>query len=87
MLCSMNPKKRLAYLPRYFSALLTAAALNQAIFDEADDWSSCAVWMLPGRRVDNPWTLLPAGFLPLLWDIGLARVSVGGLLVLICSVT
>ena len=67
----MSAEKRLAYLPSYLGKILTAAALNNAVFDEIDDWSSCAVWILPGYRVDNPLTLLSSGFLGLLWNIGI----------------
>jgi len=71
MLDSMSSEKRAAYFLRYFEILLSAAALNSARFDEADGWSSCAVWMPPGRRVDNPATLLPAGLISILWNIGI----------------
>ena len=76
MLSTLSIEKRLAYLPSYFNSLLTAAALNNAIFDEAENWSSCAVWMLPGYRVDNPWTLLSSGLLGLCWNIGITGCSV-----------
>jgi hypothetical protein len=73
----MTPEARLAYLPKYFDALLTAAAMNNATFDEVDGWKACGVFMPPGCRVDNPWTILQAGFIPMLWNIGVGgcRVS------------
>ena len=77
MLGSMRPEKRVAYLPKYFDALLTAAALNKATFEEVDDWSSCSVMMPPGHRVDNPLTMLPSGIIPLLWNVGIKGCSVG----------
>ena len=73
----MSTEKRLAYLPKYFDALLTAAALNKATFEEVDDWSSCSVMMMPGYRVDNPWTFLPSGIIPMLWNIGVKGCAVG----------
>jgi hypothetical protein len=76
MLCSMTPETRLAYLPKYFNALLTAAAMNQASFDEIDDWKACGVLMSPGHRVDNPFTIIQAGFLPMLWNIGVRGCQV-----------
>lgn len=76
MLCSMNPEARLAYLPKYFDALLTAAAMNQASFDEIDDWKACGVLMPPGCRVDNPFTIIQAGFIPMLWNIGIRGCQV-----------
>jgi hypothetical protein len=79
MLDSMSSEKRAAYFLRYFEILLSAAALNSARFDEADGWSSCAVWMPPGRRVDNPATLLPAGLISILWNIGIQGCRVCGI--------
>ncbi|TVY85293.1 putative N-acetyltransferase [Lachnellula suecica] len=74
MLSSMGTEARIAYLPRYFDALLTAAALNQASFMEADDWQSCSVLLSPGHRVDNTWTMLQAGMIPLLYNIGFKSI-------------
>lgn len=67
---------RLAYLPTYFRTLLKAAALNDATFDEIDNWKCCSVIMPPGKRVDNTWTLLPAGFLGTLWNLGVSGCQV-----------
>lgn len=61
MCCNLTTEARNAWLYIYFTGLLTAAGLNGALFDEADDWSSCSVIMAPGQRVDNPWTLMQAG--------------------------
>jgi hypothetical protein len=74
MLCSMPTRSaRLAYLPAYFQTLLKAAALNHASFDAIGPdgkYEACAVFMPPGKRVDNTWTLVPAGFLGCLWRMG-----------------
>ena len=66
----MAPAARTAYLPDYFGALLTAAALNKASIDEIGGWRSCGVLVPPGVRVDNPWTLLPAGLVGMAWAVG-----------------
>lgn len=77
MLCAFkSEEKRIQYLPYYFDILIKAAALNHGIFDEANDWSACAVWMPPGCRIDNALTLLPAGFISLLWNCGAQGCSV-----------
>jgi hypothetical protein len=76
MLSSMDKQDRLAYLPKYFNALLTAAAMNGGRFDEADGWKACGVLIPPGHRVDNPWTFLPAGFLSMLWKVGISGCRV-----------
>ena len=74
MLCSMPTRSaRLAYLPDYFQTLLKAAALNDASFDAIGPdgkYEACAVLMPPGKRVDNTWTLIPAGFFGCLWRLG-----------------
>lgn len=71
LLNSMSHEQRLKYLPKYFSALVSAAALNHASIEEVDDWKSCGVLVPPGYKIDNPFTLLPAGFLSVLWTIGI----------------
>lgn len=76
MLSSMGDSDRQAYLPKYFHALLSAAALNQATFDEAEDWKSCGVLMPPGFRVDNPLTIIQAGFFQMMWNIGIQGCQV-----------
>jgi len=68
----LDTQQRHAYLGEYFTRLTTAAALNAAIFEEADDWASASVFLPPGKRVDNPWTLIPAGFFQVLWKLGIA---------------
>ena len=76
MLCDLPDDERLAYLPTYMHCLLKASALNDGIFQEANDWSCAAVWMPPGKRVDNTWTVLPAGLLGALWKLGIKGLKV-----------
>ena len=76
VLNSMTKEKRLAYLPAYFDVLLTVGAMNHGTFEEIDNWGSCAVMMPPGYRVDNPFTLMQSGFLPMLWNCGIGGCSV-----------
>jgi hypothetical protein len=78
-LSSLNPDQRLGYIAAYFRSLLTAAALNGASFDEVGDWSCCAVWVPPGRHVDNPLTLFQSGLLGMLWKLGLGACWVSGM--------
>jgi len=68
----LDTQQRNAYLGEYFTCLNTAAALNAAIFEEADEWASASVFLPPGKRIDNPWTLIPAGFFQVLWKLGIA---------------
>jgi len=70
VLNALPRQDRLAYLPAYFTALLNAAALNRAVFYEAASWQCTSVVMPPGEDVGNPWTLIPAGLLPMLGKIG-----------------
>jgi hypothetical protein len=71
LLSSLTLEQRNAYRPKFFSAILTAAALNGAIFAEANGWKSCGVLIPPGKKVVNLSTLLPSGFLSVMWSIGL----------------
>jgi ribosomal protein S18 acetylase RimI-like enzyme len=57
-------------LEEYFTRLTTAAALNSAIFSEASDYASISIVLPPGKSVDNPWTLIPAGLFSVLWRLG-----------------
>jgi ribosomal protein S18 acetylase RimI-like enzyme len=67
---SFGTERRHEYMPEYMKSILTAAALNAAIFYEAEDFASIMVLMQPNKRVDNPWTWLPAGLIPALLKIG-----------------
>ncbi|KAJ7368566.1 hypothetical protein DFH08DRAFT_762499 [Mycena albidolilacea] len=58
-------------LPRYLRAFFTAASLNRGMFINADGFGCCAVLLPPGARIDNPWTLLPAGLIPAIFATGL----------------
>jgi len=60
-------------MQQYFNTLTKAAALNDAVFQEANGWKCIAVWMPPGKRIDNIWTIVRAGFLGCL-----VRLGVGG---------
>ncbi|KAF2478557.1 hypothetical protein BDY17DRAFT_328097 [Neohortaea acidophila] len=75
MMSSMTDEARKAYYPAYMHSLLKAAALNAAIFTEAADWACVAVWLLPGKTVDNPFTMLQAGLLGCLWRLGVVGVK------------
>ena len=69
--------KQLSYRRSLFDVLLTAGGLNGAAFSEADGWQSCAVLMHPGRRIDNPFTLVQSGFFSILWNLGVKGSAVG----------
>ncbi|KAJ5497703.1 Acyl-CoA N-acyltransferase [Penicillium expansum] len=75
MLLSMSQEERLAYLPTYWTALIKSALLNHAVITEADDWKAASVMIPPGGYIENAWTLLWAGFLGVLWRIGLAGIK------------
>jgi hypothetical protein len=76
MLCDLSESERLAYLPTYMHSLLKASALNDGAFQEANDWLCAAVWMPPGKRVDNPWTFIPAGMIGMLFKLGIKGCKV-----------
>lgn len=63
-------------LPQYFRALLTGAALNDATFSEINGFKSCLVVMPPGKRMDNPWTMVQAGLFQKMANVGWGPCSV-----------
>ncbi|KAJ5170083.1 Acyl-CoA N-acyltransferase [Penicillium coprophilum] len=75
MLLGMSQQERLAYLPTYWTTLIKSALLNHAVITEADGWKAASVMLPPGRSIDNAWNLVWAGFLSVLWRIGLAGVK------------
>ncbi|KAJ5988580.1 hypothetical protein N7481_003790 [Penicillium waksmanii] len=72
MLLDMSLEERLAYLPTYWSTLVRSALMNGALITEADGWKAASVIIPPGKGIDNVWTLLYAGFLCVLWKIGIS---------------
>ena len=76
LLFTLSDSKRKTYLQEFMTSLLKAAALNGGRFLEANDWASCAVLVHPGHRVDNPFTLLQAGLIPTMCNIGLSGIKV-----------
>jgi len=70
MLCNLTTEQKNDWLETYFTRLLTAAGLNGGVFEEADDYSSAQVIIPPGKKVDNPWTLIPSGAFSVLFKLG-----------------
>ena len=66
---------RVAYLPHWFRPILTASALNAALFEEANDWACCAVWQPPGKTADNPLTYVQAGIFSIIKNLGWGGVK------------
>lgn len=65
----------LKFLRQYMGALQKGAYLNDGIFQEVNDWSCCAVWMPPGKRVDNPLTLVQAGLVTISLKLGPSAIK------------
>lgn len=76
MLLELSQEEKLAYLPTYWGTLIKSALLNDALITEADDWKAASVLIPPGRDLDNAWNLLCAGFLGVLWRIGIPGFKV-----------
>ncbi|KKK20505.1 hypothetical protein ARAM_001103 [Aspergillus rambellii] len=74
MLCDMSPEEYRSYLKPYWDRLCKAAVLNDGIITEADGWKAGAVLMPPGKLLDNPWTMIPAGLFSVLFRIGISGV-------------
>ncbi|ORY64612.1 hypothetical protein BCR35DRAFT_334699 [Leucosporidium creatinivorum] len=63
----------------WFQFLILAASLNHCELYEVDDWKGVSVWMPPNTDAGNPWTLIPAEFLRVLWGLGIRGVALSGL--------
>ncbi|KFY81584.1 hypothetical protein V500_11290 [Pseudogymnoascus sp. VKM F-4518 (FW-2643)] len=75
VLNSLDPIARRAYLPTYFTALLTQATLNGAFVFEHSNWESCLTVLPPGKKFENPFTLLQSGLVAMLRKVGLSCVK------------
>ncbi|OBT94469.1 hypothetical protein VE01_07244 [Pseudogymnoascus verrucosus] len=75
LLNSLDPVDRRAFLPKYFTALLTQASLNGGYIFEHSNWESCMIVLPPGKGVGNPFTLLQSGLAGLLRKVGLTCVK------------
>ncbi|OBT62897.1 hypothetical protein VE03_07868 [Pseudogymnoascus sp. 23342-1-I1] len=75
VLNSLDPVTRRAYLPTYFTALLTQATLNGAYVLEHSNWESCMTVLPPGKKFENPFTLLQSGLVGMLRKVGLQCVK------------
>ena len=74
----MTPTERDVFRPKFFKALLIAAARNGASFHEVNDWESCGVLVPPAKRVDGlSGLVLAAGkIIPTLFGLGYAGCKV-----------
>ncbi|KAL1881861.1 hypothetical protein Daus18300_000914 [Diaporthe australafricana] len=61
---------------KLFRAFFTQCALNNGMFIEVGGFGACGLLMPPGATAENPWTLLQAGLLPALWNIGVGTFKV-----------
>ena len=73
---SLSKEAHYTYIAAYIHTLLKAGMLNEAIFQEANDWSCCAVWLPPKARLDGPLTIIRAGFVQCIFKLGLGGVKV-----------
>lgn len=63
-------------LPKFFRPFLIQALLNNGLLIEAGSLSSCGLIMPPGSRLENPWTILRAGLVPAVWNVGFGTLKV-----------
>jgi hypothetical protein len=59
---SLTEEERRDYLPDFITALLRGGTLNKGVILEVSAWGCCAVMLPPGKKVDNPFTIIQAGF-------------------------
>ncbi|RYP71048.1 hypothetical protein DL769_004761 [Monosporascus sp. CRB-8-3] len=69
--------ERQSVLPKLFRAFFTQGSLNNGVFVEVDNFGCCGLFMPPGARIENPWTLLQAGLISALFTIGLRSFKRG----------
>ncbi|KAI5925681.1 hypothetical protein F4810DRAFT_26595 [Camillea tinctor] len=62
-------EKRQPYLPTLLTSFAKASMLNGGQILEAGDWGSCAILMPPGKKAENPCTILQAGLLSVLMTL------------------
>ncbi|PHH73345.1 hypothetical protein CDD80_3888 [Ophiocordyceps camponoti-rufipedis] len=67
--------KHPSVLPKLLRPFFHQALLNGGTFVQANDFSSCGLFLPPGARMENPWTMLQAGLIKGLWDVGRAMVD------------
>ncbi|KAI0204388.1 hypothetical protein F4808DRAFT_340836 [Astrocystis sublimbata] len=74
---ALSVEERRNYLPVFLRSLCKASVLNKGFIFELSSWGCCAVVLPPGKKVDNPFTMIQAGLIPLtiqLKSIGMKRV-------------
>lgn len=76
ILSSLSLEERNSFRPKFFSAMLTAAAINGATFDEANGWKSCGVMFPPRKTLITLRTVLLPGSLSAMWTLGFGRCHV-----------
>ncbi|TVY78233.1 putative N-acetyltransferase [Lachnellula suecica] len=74
LLSSLPAAERELYRPKFFQVLASAAILNGGTIEEIDDFKSCGIMMPPGKDVGNPLSWVQAGFVGMLWKLGIGGV-------------
>ncbi|KAF1824320.1 uncharacterized protein K489DRAFT_179819 [Dissoconium aciculare CBS 342.82] len=73
---ALSEAEQEAYRQQFLRVLFKAAALNGGSFHFARDDKSCGgIWVPPGKKVDNPLTVFPSGFLGVIRKLGLKGSS------------
>lgn len=69
-------EKRLEGRRKVMGGFAKASALNEGEIIEAADWGACGILLPPGRKAENPWTLIQAGLIQMVLSVGLSRCKV-----------
>ncbi|KAF2209914.1 hypothetical protein CERZMDRAFT_99972 [Cercospora zeae-maydis SCOH1-5] len=75
MLSSLPVSQRQAYMEEWFQTILKAAAISDAVFQEADDWSCMAVWLKPGTKVVTLRAIVDPAFIRTVFKLGLGGLK------------
>lgn len=61
---------------KVMGGFVKASVLNDGEVVEAGGWGSCGILMPPGKKAENPLTLLQSGLIPMIMSVGVSRCKV-----------
>ncbi|KAI8623196.1 hypothetical protein F5Y19DRAFT_493189 [Xylariaceae sp. FL1651] len=72
---ALSEEERRSFLPAFLTALVKAGTLNSGIILEVSAWGCCSVMLPPGKKPDNPFTLIPAGLPSMIMKLKLKGIK------------
>lgn len=68
--------KRQEHRRKLIGGFVRASTLNDGEVMEVAGWGACGILMPPGKKAENPLTLLQAGLIPMIMSVGVSRCKV-----------